>query len=54
MFRILDVVDADDFEIVERAKAMLILFWPEMEAAAIATSRERGGLMIVWLKRDQS
>ncbi len=49
MFRILDVVDDDDLEIVERAAAMLLLFWPEMEAAAIARSRERVGLMIVWL-----
>ena len=42
-FRILDV--DDDLEIVERAAAMLLLCWPEMEAAAIATSRE--GLMVV-------
>lgn len=40
VFRILDVDDDDDFEIVERAAA-----WPEMKAAAMATSRE--GLMIV-------
>ena len=38
VFRILD--DDDDFEIVERAAA-----WPEMKAAAMATSRE--GLMVV-------
>ena len=44
-FRILDVDDDDDLEIVERAVAMLLLCWPEMEAAAIATSRE--GLMVV-------
>ena len=42
-FRILDV--DNDLEIVERAAAMLLLCWPEMEAAAIATSRE--GLMVV-------
>ena len=48
-FRILDVVD-DDLEIVERAAAMLLLlFWPEMEAAAIATSRERVALMVVFV-----
>lgn len=47
-FRILKVVD-DDLEIVERAAAMLLLFWPEIEAAAIATSRE-SGLMVVWLE----
>ena len=39
VFRILDV--DDDFEIVERAAA-----WPEMKAAAMATSRE--GLMVVY------
>jgi len=42
-FRILDV--DDDLEIVERAAAMLLLCWPEMEAVAIATSRE--DLMVV-------
>ena len=40
LFRILDV-DDDDFEIVDRAAA-----WPEMKAAAMATSRE--GLMVVY------
>ena len=40
VFRILDVDDDDDFEIVERAAA-----WPEMKAAAMATSRE--GLMVI-------
>lgn len=52
VFRILDVVD-DDLEIVERAAAMLVLLWPEMEAAAIATSRERVGLMTVWWSFDR-
>ncbi len=42
-FRILDV--DDDLEIVERAAAIL-LFWPEMEEAAMATRRERVGLIV--------
>ena len=42
-FRILD----DDFEIVERAAAML-LFWSEMDAAAMATRRE-SVLMVILL-----
>ena len=41
VFRILDVDVEEDFEIVERAAA-----WPEMKAAAMATSRER--LMVVY------
>ena len=44
-FRILDV--DDDFEIVERAATML-LFWFEMDAAAMATRRE-SVLMVILL-----
>ena len=51
-FRILD--DDDDLEIVERAVAMLLLYWPEMEAAAIATSREVLMVVIYVLRVDSS
>jgi len=41
-FRILDV--DEHLEIVERAAAKLL--WPEMEEAAMATRRERVGLIV--------